>query len=229
MPRIPRVYLKTDFFHIMTQGIDKSFIFDNPTDIKYYIKIMYQLIEDYNIKIIAYCIMNNHTHMLVKTTNLKELSKYMQRLNMKYGRYYNKKYNRVGYVFRDRYKAEGIYSEKHLHCCIRYIYYNPVKAGICSNPKEYPYSNYKEALTQIETKGNYIFIDIEEDSSNICKKMIEDFLLENNITLNELKADKENLRRLIILLRNKYNISLRKIAEEVNVNREKVRRLYNSD
>ena len=73
---------------------------------------MYLINEKYNIKIIAYCIMNNHTHMLLETTDLKNLSKYMQSLNTRYGKYYNKKYNRVGYVFRDRYKAEGIYSAK---------------------------------------------------------------------------------------------------------------------
>ena len=58
---------------------------------------------------------------------------------MKYGRYYNKKYNRVGYVFRDRYKSEGIHREEHLYSCIRYIYNNPVKAGLCSHAKEYSY------------------------------------------------------------------------------------------
>ena len=142
MPRFPRSYIKTTFFHIITQGINKSYIFENEEDIKYYINIMYKLSEEHEIKIIAYCIMNNHAHMLIETEKIKELSKYMQRLNTKYGKYYNKKYNRVGYVFRDRYKSEGIYSEEHLYNCIKYIYDNPVKAHICNKAEEYPYSNY---------------------------------------------------------------------------------------
>ena len=122
MPRFPRSYIKTSYFHVITQGINKSFIFEYPEDIKMYIKIMYNLKKEHNLKIIAYCVMNNHTHMLIKVERLKDLSKYMQCMNTKYAKYYNKKYNRVGYVFRDRYKCEGIYNEKQLHNCIRYIY-----------------------------------------------------------------------------------------------------------
>lgn len=130
MPRIPRMYLKTNCFHVITQGINKSYIFDSPTDIKYYIKGMYEIKDKYNIEIISYCIMNNHAHILLRTDLIKNLSEYMHRLNTRYGCYYNKKYRRVGYVFRDRYKAEGIYTEAHLYNCMKYIYENPVKAGI---------------------------------------------------------------------------------------------------
>lgn len=224
MPRIPRVNLETNFFHIMTQGLNKSYIFDDPTDIKYYISIMYKLIEEHNVKIIAYCIMNNHAHILIETKDLKEMSKYMQRLNMKFGRYYNKKYNRVGYVFRDRYKSEGIYSEEHLNSCIRYIYNNPVKAGICNHAKEYPYSNYKSISNT--TVEEYIFMDTKEDVGETCKREIKEFLKKNEIELRELKDDNNKLRKLIILLKRKYNISLRKIAEEIDINREKVRQIY---
>ena len=61
----------------------------------------------------------------------------MHCLNTRYGLYYNKKHKRIGYVFRDRYKAEGIYSEEQLYNCIKYIYDNPVKAGVCNKAEEY--------------------------------------------------------------------------------------------
>lgn len=66
MSRLPRNYFKTDFFHIVTQGINRSYIFEHSKDIKYYIKIMTKLSKEHKIKILAYCVMNNHTHMLVK-------------------------------------------------------------------------------------------------------------------------------------------------------------------
>ncbi len=81
MSRLPRKCMKTSFFHVITQGIDKKFIFEKPEDIKYYIKIMYKIKEEHNINIIAYCIMNNHTHMLIETQLIEQLSKYMQRIN----------------------------------------------------------------------------------------------------------------------------------------------------
>lgn len=180
MSRLPRNNMKTPFFHVITQGIEKSFIFEKPEDIKYYVKIMYKIKEEHNINIIAYCIMNNHTHMLIETKSIEQLSKYMQRINTTYGKYYNKKYSRVGYVFRDRYKAEGIYSEKHLYNCIKYIHNNPVKAGICNKAEEYPYSNYKMMKTEFKERYSlmtnsecnneeYVFIDVDEKNETTRK------------------------------------------------------------
>ena len=77
MPRFPRNYLKTSFFHVMSQGINKNFIFEDSIDIKFYIKNMYEIKDKYNVKIIAYCIMNNHVHMLLETAGVENLSKYM--------------------------------------------------------------------------------------------------------------------------------------------------------
>jgi len=73
MPRYPRSFIKTSYFHVITQGINKSYIFDADEDIKYYIKNMYELIEEHQIEMIAYCIMHNHAHMLIKTEELKKL------------------------------------------------------------------------------------------------------------------------------------------------------------
>ena len=238
MSRLPRNNMKTPFFHVITQGIEKSFIFEKPEDIKYYVKIMYKIKEEHNINIIAYCIMNNHTHMLIETKSIEQLSKYMQRINTTYGKYYNKKYSRVGYVFRDRYKAEGIYSEKHLYNCIKYIHNNPVKAGICNKAEEYPYSNYKmmknefkerySLMTNSECNNEeYVFIDVDEKNETTCNKIIEAYLKENRIDLKSIKQSKELLKELILFLKDENKISLRKIAEELELSRETVRKIYN--
>ena len=225
MPRFPRNYIKTPFFHIITQGINKSYIFEKPEDIKYYIKIMYSLSKEQKIKIVGYCIMSNHAHMLIQTENLQALSKYMQRLNTKYGKYYNKKYTRVGYVFRDRYKAEGIYNERYLYNCLKYIYDNPVKAGMCEKAEDYPYSNYKKIEEKLDE--TYKFMDVEEDNKKITEDIIKRFLKENNMELPALKKDKTKLKELIIILKEKHEISLRNIAKAIDLSRETVRNLYN--
>ena len=241
MSRLPRNYTNTPFFHVITQGIEKSYIFEKAEDIKYYVKIMYKIKEEHNINIIAYCIMNNHTHMLIKTQLIEQLSKYMQRINTTYGKYYNKKYSRVGYVFRDRYKAEGIYSEKHLYNCIKYIHNNPVKAGICNKAEEYPYSNYKMMRTEFKEKYSsmaksdysneeneeYVFIDVDEKNEKPCDKIIEAYLKENKIDLKSIKQSKEMLKKLIVFLKDENKVSLRKIAEGIEMSRETVRKIYN--
>lgn len=223
MPRKPRNYINTTFIHIMTQGINKSYIFNEDQDIKYYISAMYSSKDKYNIEIIAYCIMNNHAHILVEIRNIEGLSKYMQSINTKYAIYYNKKYNRVGYVFRDRYRSEAILSETQLNNCIQYIYNNPVKAKICRRPEEYPYSNYKfSKLKEDKVKEEYKFIDIEEKD---CAQIIKLYMNKNKLSLNDLLNNKEELRKLVIYLRNEEKISFRNMERELGISRETLRKL----
>ena len=226
MPRFPRNYLKTSFFHVMSQGINKNFIFEDSIDIKFYIKNMYEIKDKYNVKIIAYCIMNNHVHMLLETAGVENLSKYMHCLNTRFGQYYKKKYKRVGYVFRDRYKAEGIYSEKQLYNCIKYIYDNPVKAEICKKPEEYEFSNYKK-IDFIDDE-EYAFIDVEEDKEIICEKLVKEFLNKKKMKMEEVRENKAELKKLIKILK-QHKIAFRTISKTININREKLRREYNKE
>ena len=224
MPRYPRSFIETTFFHVIVQGIDKMYIFNKSEDIKYYIKMMYRLAEEQNISILAYCIMNNHAHILLETEKVKYLSQYMHRLNTIYGKYFNKKYNRVGDVFRDRYKAEGIYNEEHKYNCINYIYDNPVNAGICEKPEQYPYSNYKK--NNVSQNKDYVFIEIEEEQKEKWRKQIDEFLKEHNISLMELRENKTKLKQLLKLAKDKYNMSFRTLEKELEVSRETLRKLY---
>lgn len=221
MPRFPRSYIQTSYFHVMTQGINKSYIFNKHDDKIYYIELMHKNLEQSNVEIIAYCIMDNHTHLLLKVNNLDDLIGYMHRLNTKYAQYYNRKYKRVGYVFRDRYKTEGIYSEKQLSACIKYIYNNPVKAKICSNPEEYKYSNCKNKYDINDDE--YVFMDVEENSQ---EEMIDNYFLNNGIDVVEIINDKIRLKEVIIELKENKGISLRKIAGKLDLNRERVRKIY---
>lgn len=226
MPRYPRSFVKTSFFHVITQGIERRYIFDKPDDINFYIALMNSLKEKYNIEIVAYCIMNNHTHKLVKAEEIKDLSKFMQSLNTTYAKYYNAKYKRVGYVFRDRFKAEGIYSERQLYNCINYIYNNPVKAKICKRPEEYPYSNYRRINIAITDEG-YSFLDIDEDKKTDYLNAIEKFTNANNVKLEDIKNDKKLLKQLATILKEDFNMSFRKMEVVLHCNREKIRNAYN--
>lgn len=221
MPRFPRSYIKTEYFHIITQGINKSYIFDVDEDIKYYIKNMYKYAEKSDVKVIAYCIMDNHAHILINVSEIHKMSEYMHNINTEYGKYYNRKYKRVGYVFRDRYKSEGIYSEKHLYNCIKYIYNNPVKAGICLKPNEYKYSNYKRIEETVDT--NYSFIDIDKDSD---EEIVNDYLENRGIKIEELLKNDYELKQAITILKRDNGISLRSLSRILKINREVLRKKY---
>lgn len=222
MPRQPRSYLKTSFFHILVQGINKSYIFDNRLDMKTYIKLMYKENLKCNIDIIAYCIMNNHAHLLLRAEKINDLSKYMQRINTQYGLYYNKKYNRVGYVFRDRYKSQGIYTEKQIYNCKSYIFNNPIKAGICKYPEEYEFSNYNLSNHEIkiEEMEEFNFIEDDEYKDIEQEELVKAYLKKNNIKLSEIKKYKYEFKRLVLILKVDKGMSYRKIAKLLKVDRE---------
>lgn len=227
MSRQARNQIKTNLFHIMVQGINRSYIFNDAMDIKYYIKLLYEINNEHKIQIIAYCVMNNHTHMLIKCVNIDEMSKYMKRVNEKFSIYYNKKHNRVGYVFRGRFKSQGIYSEKHMYNCIRYIYENPVKAGMCNRPEEYPYSNYNRTKIpeSFDNDECFSYIDTEEDTNKCCEHMLKEILQKNNIELSELKNNKNVLYNIVEIMNKQYKYSLRKISERLGIGRETIRKL----
>ena len=222
MSRTPRNYIKTHFFHVMVQGIEKSYIFNKEKDILYYINFIKKSEKLYKVKVVAYCIMNNHAHLLLNSGNIDELSRFMQSLNTRYAMYYNKTYNRVGYVFRDRYKSEGIYEEKQFYACMNYIYNNPIKAGICDKIEDYKFSNYIENLKYIQnnfqTEDRFIDIDIKTDED-----IINEYINENNVNIKNLIKDKEKLKKIIKQLK-ELKVSYRSMEKILNISRETLRR-----
>ena len=82
--------------------------------IEKYKKMITDKLENSNIMILAYCIMNNHCHFLMYSEKIEYLSKYMQRLNTSYSQFYNKITKRVGYVFRNRYYSQDILTQEKL-------------------------------------------------------------------------------------------------------------------
>ena len=224
MPRIARNTSKATYYHVMCQGINREIIFGQPVDIKYYIRKMYELKDECEITIVAYCVMSNHIHMLLNTPKTENLSKYMQRLNTIYSIYYNKKYERVGYVFRDRFKAEAINDERYLNNCIKYIYDNPVKAGICIHPSQYKFSNYR--MVAADDDNHISFIDTNEHKLIDYSLAIKNYIEKTNIAYDEIKSNNYCLSDIIKILKDDLGLSLRNISELLDINREKIRKLY---
>ena len=245
--RIRKENINTSFFHIMVQGINKEYIFDSKEDINKYISIMKETKEKIDIIILAFCIMNNHAHILFYEKNVENLTKYMHILNLRYAKYYNKKYDRVGYVFRDRYKLQQVYSEEHLHTCVRYIHNNPVKANICKKANEYKYSScynnifYSDTELEKNIKQNmfvfessdankneeekFILMENEENKEKIANDILEEIIIKNRITREEFFRRKELVAILIKKLKKDNGISYRMMEEIFGINRKKLKRI----
>lgn len=241
MSRIARKYKKASFFHVITQGINKEYIFKKERYIYQYLKIFRKYAKELNIEIKAYCIMGNHTHFLLKIERIEDLSKLMQKVNSLYARYYNYMENkRVGYVFRDRFVSEPITSIKYLVQCIKYIHMNPVKAKIVNDMSEYKFSSYnfyfrklknynqdkenlsyedyEEICNKKENKIDFFDIDMEK-SNKVIYNAINRFLNINKIEIYEIFSNREILKKLIIYLKEKENIKYIEIREFFEIKR----------
>lgn len=146
MARISRMCYESSLYHVMVQGINREKIYRNSYMKDYFIEILTQKSKELGVEIIAFCIMDNHVHLLLFIDDIKSLTKLMASINTKYAKFFNKTNNRVGYVYRDRYRCENIFTEHHLINCIKYIHNNPVNARISKHPKDYKYSSFCEYL-----------------------------------------------------------------------------------
>lgn len=231
MPRIARKDLETSFLHLMVQGVNKEYIFYKKEYIEKYLKMFMENKEKHNFTIIAYCIMNNHAHFLVYAEDKKELGKAMHKTNFSYAQMFNRKENRVGVLFRNRYEIEPIYDMKHLINCINYIHNNPVKAKMVLKCENYKYSTYKDYINNVGVtkskimkemfgeKCNYLeifsksydkrFMDIEESEEDTNRHIIEgirEYKNEYNKKICEILSSKGEFKSMISFLKEKCGI-----------------------
>lgn len=108
MPRVRRKYSNiTNIYHIILRGNDKQDIFYDEQDKYVFLKYLKENKEKYNFDIYAYCLMDNHIHMVLQDIN-KNLSQIMKSLATRYAIYFNKKYDRIGHLFQDRYLSKTV-------------------------------------------------------------------------------------------------------------------------
>ncbi len=128
-------------YHITSRGNARKAIFLNDKDRLSFLKILQDLCETINWICHAYCLMDNHYHLLIETPD-GNLSKGMRQLNGVYTQTFNRHHNRVGHVFQGRFKGILVEKETYLLELCRYIVLNPVRAQMVHSAKEWPWSSY---------------------------------------------------------------------------------------
>lgn len=245
MPRNSRKNLPGLFHHIMSQGINKEYIFNDDNLKQRYRAIVKDKIQQNNINIIAYCIMDNHVHMLANIQNIEDMCKFMQQVNTTYAKFYNKFYNRVGYVFRNRYLAKPILDERQLKKCVVYIHRNPVIAKMVEKESEYKFSSYNEYLEDINEEklicsnsseilfGKKSIKEFNQEYENLHNYKdselaeFDDFEEKVEINIEKLLEEYSHLseKNKIIKLNLEEKISERKLAEIFNKTRYEIRKI----
>src|SRR5271157_4332301 len=141
MARPLRIIFPGAVYHVTSRGNNKNEIFKDDQDREDFLKILYQVNRRYNWLCHAYCLMDNHYHLLIETMD-GNLSIGMRQLNGVYTQLFNKRYHRVGHLFQGRFKSVVVQKESHLLEAIRYVMLNPVRAMIVDNPNQWKWSSY---------------------------------------------------------------------------------------
>lgn len=248
MPRKSRNLIGSAFIHNMVQGINKEYIFQSETEKYKYIDLMKKYSEKYQVLIIAYCIMDNHAHLLTYSENIQNITLFMKETNTEYAIYYNKKKDRVGYVFRNRFSSKSIYNQEYLLKCIKYIHMNPVKAGISKKEEDYQFSSYKNYISKSENVNerlleivfnnekdylkimnsiDYEPLNLEKENINL-EEILKKFLVQENIKLEQIKKDNLLIKKFIsYLISNEYEFKKKDVAKILNISRAQLYRKIN--
>ncbi|KKP46662.1 MAG: hypothetical protein UR39_C0009G0019 [Candidatus Woesebacteria bacterium GW2011_GWA1_33_30] len=199
--------IEETYYHVYNRGVDKRIIFEDEQDHKVFLNYLKEylspprplnelevevtlkgstfkgiprLLNNYfdQIHLLAYCLMPNHFHLLIKQKDIGMMKNFMRSLGTRYSVYFNKRYERSGSLFQGIYKAIVISNENYLVHLSRYIHLNPVELKI--NPKD-AYSSYDDYIglrntSWIETETIKSYFSRENNKMASYKSFVESMI-----------------------------------------------------
>jgi REP element-mobilizing transposase RayT len=142
MARPLRIEYPGAVYHITSRGNEKKSIFKDDQERYTFLDILETVNKRYHWMCHAYCLMDNHYHLLIETPD-GNLSIGMRYLNGVYTQFFNRQHKRTGHLFQGRYKAILIQKDSHLLAVCRYVVLNPIRGGIVARPEEWKWSSYR--------------------------------------------------------------------------------------
>lgn len=227
MPRYARDKSRSGIYHIIMRGINRQNIFEDDEDKIKFLDTLdrYKSVSNYHIY--AYCLMNNHIHILLKE-DTESISNAIKRISSSYVLWYNNKYERCGHLFQERFKSEPVDTEDYFLIALRYIHQNPLKAKLSKGLTDYKWSSYREYIDkpkivnvdfplELFSRNRETAIDLfvkymKEDNDDECLDYVELIRLTDSEVKNHfLKLGISNMSELQQLDKNERNEILGKI------------------
>ena len=144
MPHTARKKSASGFYHVVPKGQGDQIIFDCDSDRQKYIRLLKEAKTETDVRIHAYCLMNNHIHLILEDEN-NSMSEALKYVHERYGAYFADKTGRKGGIIHNPFWSEPIEADSYLLCAIRYVHANPVAAGICP-ASAYRWSSVRDYL-----------------------------------------------------------------------------------
>jgi putative transposase len=139
VPRSPRRLLPDGLFHVTSRGVAGTRIFVDDADRSAFVLLLQRVTELWGWTVCAWCLMGTHYHLVVDARR-EQMSYAVHRLNGLYAQRFNRRHDRRGHLYEGRFSAWVIRDEEHFATTIAYVLENPVRAGLCSDPKEWLWS-----------------------------------------------------------------------------------------
>lgn len=152
MARPLRIEFPGAVYHVTARGNARADIFADAEDRDSFLKLLQIVVKRYRWQCHAYCLMDNHYHLLIETPDAN-LSRGMRQLNGLYTQRSNRRHRQVGHLLQGRFKAILVEKESHLLALCRYIVRNPVAARMVQRAEDWPWSSYLETAGAIPAKG----------------------------------------------------------------------------
>lgn len=157
MSRPIRIEFSNALYHVTARGDRREDIFEDDADRQMFLSILAQVVTQCNWICHAWCLMDNHYHLLIQTPD-GNLSKGMRQLNGVYTQASNRRHQRVGHLFQGRFKAILVDSDAYLLELARYVVLNPVRAGMVQKPVDWKWSSYR-ASVGLEPAAPWLAVD----------------------------------------------------------------------
>lgn len=223
MSRIARCNNLSDSktYHIILKGINSQEIFLEDGDRAKFLKLLEDAKEIFEFDIYAYVLMGNHIHLIIydKENNISQI---MHRVCAIYAIYFNKKYERIGHLFQNRFKNKCVNTENYLLNLQRYIHRNPEKEGI-EKTEYYKWSSYQEYVLKKKIVNiDFILNFFDTNKEEAVKKFIKYNKVDDNNSFNIMEFElKSRLTDEEAIVQIKESLNINNIMLIQNFKKEK--------
>jgi len=150
MPRIARIVAPGYPHHITQRGNNRATVFFDDEDRQTYLKLLTIYAHKHSLRVWAYCLMDNHIHLLAVPETETALARGIGLTNQVYTQYLNRKLAQSGRVWQNRFFSCVVGNEQYLWAVARYIERNPLKVGLAERPEAYRWSSARAHLTEVD-------------------------------------------------------------------------------
>lgn len=133
-------------YHVLNRGHGRAEVFHKPEDFAAFLKLIVAAKKRYPVKVIAYCLMSDHFHLLIQADRREDLNTWMQWLTTRHVRCYCRRYGTNGRIWQGRFKSFLVQRGSHLLTAMRYVEGNPVRVGTVPSARQWPWSSHWENL-----------------------------------------------------------------------------------